>query len=144
MHLVHYRALLPNSRSWVRAKSLAVQTAKATENVAGQIAAVQELTTTAVAAIGRIAERMQEINEDTSSVAASVHQQDAVTGEISHNVGSAAEGTTAIASMFSEVAGAAREVSPSAQTLLEASEAVASIAANLRGEVEKFLGKVAA
>ena len=99
MHLVHYRALLPNSRSWVRAKSLAVQTAKATENVAGQIAAVQELTTTAVAAIGRIAERMQEINEDTSSVAASVHQQDAVTGEISHNVGSAAEGTTAIASI---------------------------------------------
>ena len=139
MHLVRYRALLPNSRSWVRAKSLAVQTAKATENVAGQIAAVQESTTTAVAAIGRIAERMQEINEDTSSVAASVHQQDAVTGEISHNVGSAAEGTTAIASMFSEVsAGAAREVSPSAQTLLEASEAVASIAANLRGEVEKF------
>jgi hypothetical protein len=57
VHLVHYRALLPNSRFWVRAKSLAVQTTKATENVAGQIAAVQESTTTAVAAIGRITER---------------------------------------------------------------------------------------
>lgn len=72
-------------------KWLAVQTAKATEDVAGQIAAVQKSTAMAVAAIGRIAERMQEINEDTSSVAASVHQQDAATGEISHNVGSGPE-----------------------------------------------------
>jgi methyl-accepting chemotaxis protein len=124
-------------------KSLAVQTAKATEDVAGQIAAVQESTTAAVAAIGRIGERMQEINEDTSSVAASMRQQDAATGEISHNVGNAAEGTKEIASMLSDVAGAASEVSTSAETLLEASEAVASIAGKLRGEVESFLGKVA-
>jgi methyl-accepting chemotaxis protein len=125
-------------------KSLAVQTAKATEDVAGQIAAVQESTTAAVAAIGRVAERMQEINEDTSSVAASVHQQDVATEEISHNVGSAAEGTRVIASMLDDVAGATSQVSTSAQTLLAASEAVASDAANLRGEVESFLGKVAA
>jgi methyl-accepting chemotaxis protein len=124
-------------------KSLAVQTAKATEDVAGQIAAVQESTTAAVAAIGRIGERMQEINEDTSSVAASMRQQDAATGEISHNVGNAAEGTKEIASMLSDVAGAASEVSTSAETLLEASEAVTSIAGKLRGEVESFLGKVA-
>src|SRR6202521_952540 len=125
-------------------KSLAVQTAKATEDVAGQIAAVQESTAAAVAAIGRIAGRMQEINEDTSSVAASVRQQDAATAEISHNVGSAADGTKAIASMLSDVTGAASEAQTSAQTVLDASEAVASIAANLRGEVESFLGKVAA
>jgi len=124
-------------------KSLAVQTAKATEDVAGQIAAVQESTDAAVAAIGRIAERMEEINEDTSSIAASVHQQDAATGEISHNVGSAAAGTKVIASVLSDVAGAASEARTSAQTLLEASEAVASVATNLRGEVERFLGKVA-
>jgi methyl-accepting chemotaxis protein len=72
-----------------------------------------------------------------------VHQQDAATGEISHNVGSAAEGTKVIASVLSDVAGAASEARTSAQTLLEASEAVASVAANLRGEVERFLGKVA-
>ncbi len=125
-------------------KSLAVQTAKATEDVAGQIAAVQESTAAAVAAIGRVAERMQEINQDTLSVAASVRQQDVATKEISHNVGSAADGTKVIAAMLSDVAGAAGEVRRSAQTLLEASEAVASIAANLRGEVESFLGKVAA
>ena len=124
-------------------KLLAVQTAKATEDVAGQIAAVQKSTAMAVAAIARIAERMHEINEDTSSVAASVHQQDAATGEISHNVGSAADGTKVIASELSDVAGEACEARTSAQTLLEACEGVASVAANLRGEVESFLRKVA-
>ena len=124
-------------------KSLAVQTAKATDEVAGQIATVQQSTTAAVTAICRIAERMQEINEDTSSVAASVQQQDAATGEISHNVGSAAAGTKEIASVLSEVAEAASEACTSAQSLLKVSETVASVAANLRGEVESFLGKVA-
>jgi len=124
-------------------KLLAVQTAKATEDVAGQIAAVQKSTAMAVAGISRIAERMREINEDTSSVAASVHQQDAATGEISHNVGSAADGTKVIASELSDVAGEACDARTSAQTLLEACEGVASVAANLRGEVESFLGKVA-
>ena len=124
-------------------KSLAVQTAKATDDVAGQIAAIQQLTATSVAAIGRIAERMEEISEDTTSVAASVKQQNAATGEISHSVGSVAEGTKLIASVLSDVASAASEARTSAQTVLEASEAVANVAANLRGEVEMFLGKVA-
>jgi methyl-accepting chemotaxis protein len=125
-------------------KLLAVQTAKATEDVAGQIAAVQKSTAMAVAAIARIVERMQEINQDTSSVAASVHQQDAATREISHNVGSVADDTKVIASELSDVAGEASEARTSAQTLLEACEGVASVAASLRGEVESFLGKVAA
>ncbi len=124
-------------------KSLAVQTAKATDDVAGQIATVQQLTAASVAAIGRIAERMDEISEDTASVAASVQQQDAATGEISHNVGSVAKGTKVIASVLGNVASAASEARTSAQTVLEASEAVASGAANLRGEVESFLKKVA-
>ena len=124
-------------------KSLAVQTAKATEDIAGQIAAVQESTAAAVAAIGRIAKRMEEINQDAASVAASVHEQDAVTVEISHNVASAAEGTKVAATVLRDVAGAASEARTSAQTLLEASEAVAGVGADLRSEVESFLGKVA-
>jgi methyl-accepting chemotaxis protein len=64
-------------------KSLAVQTAKATEEIAGQISAVQGSTTTAVGAIGRIVDRMREINKFTGAVAASVQQQSAATGEIS-------------------------------------------------------------
>jgi methyl-accepting chemotaxis protein len=125
-------------------KSLAVQTAKATEEISNQIAAVQDSTTGAVDAIRRIAGRMQEINEFTSAVAASVHEQDAATSEISHNVASAAEGTKVVVSVLGEVAGAATDTRTSAQSLLEASEAVANAAANLRSEVESFLARVAA
>jgi methyl-accepting chemotaxis protein len=124
-------------------KSLAVQTAKATEEIAGQIAAVQTSSSGAVDAIRRIAERMQEINQFATAVAASVRQQDSATGEISHNVASAADGTKLIVSVLDDVAGAATQTRTSAQTLLTASEEVASAAGNLRTEVETFLGKVA-
>ena len=123
-------------------KSLAVQTAKATEEIAGQVAAVQTATSAAVAVIRRITERMQAIDQDTTSVAASIRQQDVATGQISHHVGSAAERTRAIAAALGEVAGTAGEARASAQTLLDASEAVATVAADLRGEVESFLDKV--
>ena len=73
-------------------KSLAVQTAKATEEIAAQILAVQGSTGGAVEAIRRITGRMQEIDQYTSAVAASVGQQSAATGEISRNVVDAAQG----------------------------------------------------
>jgi methyl-accepting chemotaxis protein len=124
-------------------KSLAAQTAKATENVAAQIASVQQSTGAAVAAIGRIAERMQEVNTDTFSVAGSVEQQAAATEEISRNVASAANGTKLAVSALDEVASASHEARTSAEALLQSSEAVANVAANLRGAVETFLSKVA-
>jgi methyl-accepting chemotaxis protein len=124
-------------------KSLAVQTAKATDDVAEQIAAVQKLTLAAVAGIGHIAIQMNALNEDNSSVTASVHQHDTATREVSHNVGGVTEGTKVITSTLSEVVHAASEARISAQTVLKASEAVASVAANLRAEVEGFLDKVA-
>jgi methyl-accepting chemotaxis protein len=124
-------------------KSLAVQTAKATEEIASQIAGVQASTGTAVEAIRRISDRMQEINVHTAAVAASVQQQNAATGEISDNVTSAAQGTKEIVAALSEVAGAATETRGSAETVLSASEAVETAAANLRQEVEGFLQKVA-
>ncbi len=124
-------------------KSLAVQTAKATEEIASQIAAVQAATGAAVEAIGRIASRMQEISKFTSSAAASVLQQNAATGEISQNVASAAHGTKEIVSVLGDVAGAATETRGSAETVLAASQAVETAAADLRSEVEGFLQKVA-
>jgi methyl-accepting chemotaxis protein len=124
-------------------KSLAVQTAKATEEIAAQILAVQGSTEKAVAAIRSIAGRMGEISEYTSAVAASVEEQSAATGEISHNVTSAAQGTVATVAMLGEVAGAATATRHSAETVLTASESVEAAVANLRGEVETFLGKVA-
>jgi methyl-accepting chemotaxis protein len=124
-------------------KSLAVQTAKATEEIASQIAGVQHSTRAAVQAIGRITERMNEISQFTAAAAASVHQQNAATGEISQNVASAARGTKEIVTVLADVAGAATETRGSAETVLAASEAVAAAAGDLRSEVESFLQKVA-
>jgi methyl-accepting chemotaxis protein/PAS domain-containing protein len=124
-------------------KSLAVQTGKATEEIAGQIAGVQVSTSAAVEVIGRIAERMKEISAYVSAAAASVHQQQAATGEISQNVMSAAQSTKEIVAVLGDVTGAAAETRGSAETVLAASQAVESAAANLREEVEGFLQKVA-
>jgi methyl-accepting chemotaxis protein len=124
-------------------KSLAVQTGKATEEIAAQIAEVQVSTDAAVEAIRRIVERMQEINRHTVAVSASVQEQNAATGEITQNVISAASGTKEIVSALTEVAGAAGETRGSAETVLATSQAVETAADDLRLEVEGFLAKVA-
>jgi methyl-accepting chemotaxis protein len=124
-------------------KSLAVQTAKATEEIANHILGVQESTTGAVTAIRQIAARMHEINQYTNSVAASVEEQNAATGEISHNVASAAAGTGHVVTVLGEVSGAASETRSSAEVVMGASETVAAAVSNLRNEVEDFLKKVA-
>ncbi|HYA05197.1 MAG TPA: PAS-domain containing protein, partial [Xanthobacteraceae bacterium] len=105
-------------------KSLAVQTAKATEEITHEIASVQASSGKAVAAIRDITQRMQDINTYTSAVALSVEQQDAATGEISHNVASAATGAKAIVAALGEVAGGVTQTRSSAQTMLAASEEV--------------------
>jgi methyl-accepting chemotaxis protein len=124
-------------------KSLAVQTAKATEEIISHIAAVQGSTQGAVGAIRRIADRMRQINEYTSDVAAAVEEQNAATGAISHNVASAAEGTKVVVGVLGQVAGSANGGRSSAQTMLAASEVMEDAAGKLRTEVESFLAKVA-
>jgi methyl-accepting chemotaxis protein len=124
-------------------KSLAVQTAKATEDIASHITSVQRSTDGAVEAIRRIAERMQEINQYASSVSASVEQQNAATSEISHNVASAAKGAGMVVNVLGEVAGASTETRSSAETALAASQSVETAVMKLRGSVEQFLTKVA-
>jgi methyl-accepting chemotaxis protein len=124
-------------------KSLAVQTAKATEDISSQILEVQNSTDKAVEAIGRIVHRMQEIDVFTSSTAAAAAQQSVATQEISQNVTGAADGTKTIVSVLNELAGAATKTQQSAQTVLTASESVEEAAATLRSEVESFLTQVA-
>jgi len=125
-------------------KSLAVQTAKATEDISKLIASVQTETGDAVAAIGRISGRMQEIDRYAGAVSAAVEQQSAATGEISQNVTSAANGAKMVVSVLTEVSGTATATRSSAESVLTASQAVEAAAAELRGEVEDFLAKVAA
>ena len=125
-------------------KSLAVQTAKATEEITREILSVQSCTSNAVTAIRAITQRMQDINYYTTEVAGSVEQQEAATGEISHNVASAAAGAKAIVQALDEVAGGVTQTRSSAQTMLSASEQVEEATEKLRSEVEEFLGTVAA
>jgi methyl-accepting chemotaxis protein len=124
-------------------KTLAVQTAKATDRIAAQVSAIQTSTSGAVSAIGRITERMQVISQYTSAISSAVEQQNAATGEISHNVTGAAQGTQGLVSTLDEVAAAVAKTRDSAHTVLTVSEAVETAANSLRQEVEGFLAKVA-
>jgi methyl-accepting chemotaxis protein len=124
-------------------KSLAVQTAKATEEISGQIVSVQNSTGAAVEAIRRITDRMQQIKEFTAAGTGAVQEQNTATGKILQNVVSAASATREIVTVLSEAAGAATETRGSAGTVLTAAEAVESAAIDLRSEVEDFLARVA-
>jgi methyl-accepting chemotaxis protein len=125
-------------------KSLAVQTAKATEAIVGQILAVQGSAASAVDSIRRITQRMHEIQHYTSGVAASVEQQNAATANISSNVASAARAAAGMANVLGEVAGAAAETQSSAEVVLDTSRAVEGAMADLSRHIEAFLNGVAA
>ena len=124
-------------------KALAVQTAKATEVIAGQIAAVQSSTQSTVRAIANITGRMQEIQQFTAAIAAAVEEQHAATNEISNNVTAAASGTKSVVSDLRRVAVAIAGMRNSADTVLTASVTVEKAAEHLRGSVDGFLSKVA-
>jgi methyl-accepting chemotaxis protein len=124
-------------------KSLAVQTAKATEDISRLIVAVQGSTSSAVEAIHRITERMQEIDRNATAVAASVEQQSGATSEISSNVASAAKGTNGAVEILNHLADAATDTRKTAETVLEVSKTVGNAVSDLRSEVESFLAKVA-
>jgi len=125
-------------------KSLAVQTAKATEAIVGQILAVQNSTASAVESIRRITQRMQEIQHYASGVAASIEEQNAATGHISANVVTAARATQTMAGVLSDVAGAATQTNNSAAVVLDTSQSIEAAVADLRQQVETFLAGVAA
>lgn len=124
-------------------KSLAVQTARATEQIAGQIEAVQRSTGVAVEAIRRNTERMKEIDGYTSAVALSLQQQDKATEEISQNVASAAQGAKTMVTVLDEVTAAVSDTREAAGKVREASETVEAAATSLQHRIESFLSRVA-
>src|SRR4029079_17741600 len=120
-------------------KSLAVQTAKATEDISRLVMAVQAAISSAVSAISRISGRMQEIDSCATAVSAAVEEQSAATGEISQSVASASDGAKVVVSVLGKVTGAAAQTRQSAENVLTASQAVEAAAVELRREVEGFL-----
>jgi methyl-accepting chemotaxis protein len=125
-------------------KSLALQTANATNEIAGQIQSVQSSTTEAVETIRSIEECVGQINLYASGIAASVEQQAKATQEISHNVVNASRETSSVVSVLGEFANSAVAARASAEIVLTASQSVESAIGNLRDEVESFLSSVAA
>ena len=125
-------------------KTLATQTANATEEIAKQIAGIQTSTGSAVNAIQQITERMREINSATVTIASAMTQQGAATAEISRNVQHAAKGTEDVTRGLGKVAAAAERTSGSADTVRVASESADKLTASLEAEIDGFLKRVAA
>ncbi|GAB6053680.1 globin-coupled sensor protein [Magnetospira thiophila] len=120
-------------------KNLASQTAKATDEIARQIADIQAATREAVGAIQGIGNTIGEINSISASIAASVEEQGAATQEIARNVEQAAAGTMEVTSHIVEVTTAADETGHSASQVLNASRELSTQAESLTQEVRHFL-----
>jgi methyl-accepting chemotaxis protein len=123
-------------------KNLANQTAKATNEIAGQIRAVQDSTGAAVEAIQSISSVITEIGEIGSSVASAVQQQSAATSEIARNVEQAASGTQEVTHDINSVEQAAQETGSAALQISSSSTELSRQAEFLRLEVGRFLGEV--
>ncbi|HTO62774.1 MAG TPA: methyl-accepting chemotaxis protein [Bradyrhizobium sp.] len=125
-------------------KSLASQTAKATDEIRSQIAGMQQVATTAVGAIRSIGKTIAEINEVTTAIAAAVEEQGSATREIARNIQQAAGGTSEVSSNITGVSTASAEAGAAASDVLRASEALRSEADTLRAEINAFLGSIRA
>jgi methyl-accepting chemotaxis protein len=107
-------------------KSLATQTSKATEEIGGQIAAVQSETGEAVAAIADIAKTIHTINEISETIAAAVEEQNAVTQEIASNMHTASTGVQSISQNMGEIAAATQSATTATTKVREASQELAA------------------
>ena len=125
-------------------KSLATQTAKATDEIRQQIVSMQEVTTTAVSAIRNISTTIAEINDVTTAIAAAVEEQGAATREIARNIQHAAGGTSEVSSNIVGVSSASTEAGAAAGQVLNASDALRHEAEVLRAEIDAFLSNIRA
>jgi methyl-accepting chemotaxis protein len=119
-------------------KELAKQTAKATEDIGQKISVMQQNTTGAVDAIGRIREVIDKINHISGVIATAVEEQSATTTEMSRNVGEAAKGASEISGNIAGVAEAASNTSQSVAESQKATEHLAEMSAQMRALVGQF------
>jgi methyl-accepting chemotaxis protein len=120
-------------------KSLANQTAKATDEIAAQIASVQGATRDAVESIRSIGGIIDRVSEIVGSIASAVEQQSAATQEIARNVQQAAAGNDEITTNIAHVSQAASETGTMASAMFSAANELLGEAETLRAEVSTFL-----
>lgn len=123
-------------------KSLAQQTGKATEQIAQQIQAIQDVTRTAANGINKVGEIVARMNEISASVAAAIEEQSAATGEISRNVTEAASGTQEVSSSIADVSKSVGETGSAAEEVLAAARDLAGQTDRLRGDMGQFFDRV--
>jgi methyl-accepting chemotaxis protein len=123
-------------------KSLANQTAQATEQIASQIATIQNATGLSVTAIVQFGQTVAELTEIATVIAAAIEQQGAATGEIARNVEVAASGTAAVTQEIGEVRAVAGETDAGAEAALTAAAALQQQAVSLKSNVDDFLSTV--
>ena len=123
-------------------KSLATQTAKATEDIGRQIAQIQASTKEAVASIQGIGTTIGEVSEITAAIAAAVEEQGAATQEIARNVQQASAGTLAVTTNIVGVGQGANNTGAAATEVLSAAGALSRQAEELHGEVSQFISMV--
>ncbi len=125
-------------------KSLANQTAKATEDIGTQIASMQGATNGAAQAIGGISRTIATISEVATSIASAIEEQGAATAEIARNVQEASSGTASVSANIGGVSEAAAQTGAAASQVLGASGELARQSELLRQEVETFLSGIRA
>jgi hemerythrin-like metal-binding protein len=125
-------------------KSLANQTAKATEEIGGQIKAMQTATDETVAALREISSRIAEIDQVSASVAAAIEEQSSATEEISRNVHDTAKAAAEVSTSIERVSTAASQTGKAAELVRSEAEDMSHQAGNIRSEVKTFLAEVKA
>jgi methyl-accepting chemotaxis protein len=125
-------------------KSLAGQTAKATEEISSQIANMQLATQESVGAIKAIGQTIERISGIANSISAAVEQQRAATQNIAQSVQAAASGTADVAVNTGDAAKGARETGETSSWMFASAQALSGESLHLKAEVEKFLDGVRA
>ena len=125
-------------------KSLANQTAQATDEISSQVERIQSVSQEAVSATRQITEAMGEIGKFSGSISKSVEQQSVAIAEISSSAIKASTSTEAVDRAISEVGSGAAETSQTADNVLGSAEEVGNEAQQVRNLVDEFLKKVAA
>ncbi len=125
-------------------KALANQTAKATEEISGQVAAMQQSTSDAVSAINGITQTIAQMSEITTGIATAIEQQGEATREIARNIQSVATGSSEINSHIGGVTTAAEATGKAASDVLSNARELDNQSGMLRSAVDGFLTKVRA
>jgi methyl-accepting chemotaxis protein len=125
-------------------KSLATQTSRATGDIEGQIAEIQDLTAKTVTAIENVSKTIDEMSQIAVAIAAAIEEQGAATAEIARSATEAAKGTEEVSSTIVGVNQASATTGAAATQILGAAADLSRQAEQLHGEVGTFIAGVKA